>query len=461
MTPERKRGLSLREREAISEVSARINGSVAIAHSLTGAPLFELTRQIIDGNYPGNGQEIFRAAAQSYALDTRDKGLYDLVGRLPDLEAPRFDGEFVVLDLLFKRNTAHEEALVLNREEITRKIEELLGYAQIRAPRSEVIYSPFFIDTLDIESQLMITGRIRRLYARLETDLEHLKRGDRVLELKVEDQPVAGMVINPITRGKCIPTSFAGNKNPKDIETGNSDAFFNTSFRRGDRVVVLANYRGYSFVGTRGSYGWVRTGDVALIGREDNEVFYVGEGPLFLEQSQAVLLPGDSVFVDLETSKYFLPDPEVLTEGFSTPQQFLNFLYNAQLPYIFGVFDCSELIRRAFKILGYDIPKYSADINAELSKLGTQTIVSTPEELALVQDGLYIAFRLGHMYVVTVRSGKFEAFSQTFNIKGDSGEVEYPVGPHVCHKQALVEELERLQGKRVLTFSKIAVANGR
>lgn len=478
----------------IKETSEKLNISSAVARSPLGELLSGLTVRLVDQNYPDNpvAQEaVIRASMQCFSLDTRIEGLHN-PSRETRPEAPKFDGQFVAFEQLQPRDSSTKEYLDYDEDRVLQVIEELLSYTLRSSADNKAVYAPFFTDTKDPESQIAITGEIWGLKKDLEGDMKLLKEKGTAFKLKVRSKPQLGVVTNPTTRGKNLPTSLVGSLQRGDIETGRSDILLNTSFRRGDRVAVLATYEKYSLVCMKGAAGWVKTSDVGFIsndGRlasikvdgnaEDNiEYFYVGRGPFFVEQkdvfsghktSQTVILPGDTVMANPRLEWFCLPrkHPEgtlswtqventgfaSLTAGFKTPQEFLDFIYHSRLPYVFGVFDCSEIIRRAFKVLGYDLPKYSADISVELAKLETQSVVATKEELNQVQDGLYIVFRPGHMYVVTVQKGKFEAFSQAFEIKGDSGETEYPIGPHVGHKEMLLGEIER---GRQLTFSKIA-----
>ena len=114
----------------------------------------------------------------------------------------------------------------------------------------------------------------------------------------------------------------------------------------------------------------------------------------------------------------------------------------------------AELVR--LELSEEEVAGLQKDISNVLETAVGVNVVSTVEDLNALEDGLYVVEmysikdetrRSLHMYVATVIDSKLIAYSQAFSIIGDSGEVEYPIGPHVCSKFAFEAYIKQKQRK--------------
>lgn len=122
----------------------------------------------------------------------------------------------------------------------------------------------------------------------------------------------------------------------------------------------------------------------------------------------------------------------------STPKDLAR-LIDHHLPYIASLSDCSEMMRRLFSSLGYEVPKYSRDMMVALEDAGIDpAVIRSDNGWDLLHDGLFAGelrqmkedetFASCHLYLIQKRGEQIQAVSQAFKMLTASGQVEYPVG---------------------------------
>jgi hypothetical protein len=336
------------------------------------------------------------------------------------------------------------------------------------------LYTPF----MGAEGQILITQYVQDLIGKIRESLDNSSsQTESNPELFIFPQPLQAEIVDSVTRAFLYPLSAPVNQ-PDDFDSGNCDYHLNTSFRRGDRGHVVASSGQYVFfISDYGTYGWIDLQHTAMVKnfeKEQQEMFYTGGKPLFFEVAgqKYVVLPGDSVY--LEDGKYIVKTRNASgavslqelpalnrTEisgklDFSQPQDLqvaIDFLNNLQMPYMWSVFDCSEVMRRMFLLAGIQLPKYSGDMMTELAKISPdQSDVTEASEIMQLRDGVYVMNLLNpskpkesqsiHMFLVVKKGGELKAFSYAFDIIGDE-QVEQPIGPHVCGVEALTKQLAK------------------
>jgi hypothetical protein len=331
---------------------------------------------------------------------------------------------------------------------------------------------------------------VRKLLTELTTNIRD--------ELVVCIKPFTAEIIAPVTRGFLYPMATPVNLDENDFDSGNCDAHLNTSFRRGDQVSVLAKYNEpltnhtFWFVEANNRHGWISSANAVDLDQEktarqpDDMVpyFYTGSEPYFDQFGQVVLLPGDTLYfandsfgvktVDSNKKWIFRPLADISEENVrpiettnkNSIQEVMDFAYNLKLPYMWSVYDCSEVLRRIGLQLGFELQKYSGDAMMQIQQMfGTENTFEATQEsdLGVLGDGVYIAnllypipdtksFSSKHMFLITKKDGTVSAFSYAFAILGDEG-YEEPIGAHASGKDGLNLQFER---GRKLSLTKIA-----
>lgn len=484
-TPERTE-LTQREFSEAETTFAKNRAAASIPLSIVnGDPLLNLGRHFIEGkeHYRGHTQEITAAAAQSYAVSTADAQLYDDYKR-PPLRVPPVvpSSHFVNLNGLSKGIDTVSPTQPLGLDGTLSTVERPLKIARKEA--EDELYTPLFSNRDNPESQIAAGSRVRELIGEVEQAVSIARNGGISLKLKPEGHTIA-TVVNGITRVRLLPSSVPVNKDRGDFDSGNCDALLNTSLANGERVAVLASYGNHMLVQMPGREGWVHKSNLGIMTDEMarnlendyDETFYVGGTPLFYDDAlggHKVLLPADRLYQ--QDGNYYIMntdntgsvtlqqlqdiDSSQFTSGVRTPQELINFLYGLQMPYMWAVFDCSEVMRRMFRLLGYSVRKYSGDMMDDLAIIGEKKIMKTSQDLESLRDGIYVAdlsfpfkkddgqigYKSNHMFVITKSNATpnaIDAFSYAFNMHGDSSSTEYPVGPHVCSEIGLKRQFER------------------
>lgn len=350
------------------------------------------------------------------------------------------------------------------------------------------VYTPFINRFNGHYQQIDIFQSIQILCQTIEKDLHSFNQKNvNAQALKFYDCSQNAMIIGGIVRAYLLPQSISVSLEPKDYDTGRCNIFCNTSFRRGDLVFIIAKYKDFYFVWNSASYGWVKSRNLAYLSEKSmhrinsnfKQEFYVGHKPYFAELEQ-VVLPGDTVFtrkneiylavrdnnMNLVLKKINDMLPETITNFIKTPAELVNFVYGLNLPYMYAVFDCSEIIRRCFILLGYNVRKYSGDLIADLVDAGIEEItISDKDKLSQLNNGLYIANLLErrqqgelvskHLYLVLKTDKEFRALSYAFQILNGDNVYEFPIGIHENTVDGLINQIH---ANHIIKFYNIAAS---
>jgi hypothetical protein len=467
----------------IESLALATRACAAVPVSDKGRPLFKFYGAMLEqGRYSQVGvrgmTSILRAAARSYALSVGSEDLYRLCcGCEPTTDKiPRVD-KFKFIHPLWRLTRALcYPSLDVDTAEVLSRIRQLGDIAE-NLLKSDHLYSPFFKETQP-HRQVEIGGDLTQLRETLYRDVDALECGKRAGTLMLL-MPRTGIVIGSMCRAHLLPMMVPVSDKPGDFDSGYCDKLSHTSFRLGDRVIIVASYGQFQLIATDGSCGWVEETDVAIL-EEDSawhiddaflEVFYGGGQPNFLDST--TILPGDSLWWDGKSyyqARRSIRGAPILrkvetVEGMriDTPQGLLEFLYGIRLPYLYSLFDCSEVSRRALNLAGFSVRKHSGDALDDLTEvLGEPQQVRARADLDNLEDGLYHVNLLEeksvgqisrHIYWVTVWDGNIDVFSYAFRVLGNDGSFEYPVGSHTCGREALIHQLSY---GRFLSFHKIA-----
>jgi hypothetical protein len=436
-----------------------LNSSASVRLTRQGEPLFpkEKTRKN-------------RTAVQAFALSIGDPSLYEeYFDARPRPEFPDSQGFTSVLTVAPERHSTE-----LTREAIKAMITKHIDTA---AKKTTAIFTPFMSGLQQIRVGQFVQNTIADIQNALATD-----SADSGIEILATPQPAE--VINSVTRVFLYPSTTPVNK-ANDFDPGNCDLHLNSSFRRGDRGLIGARTNGFVFfVSAFGSSGWVDERHVDTEVQTENalrEVFYTGGSPLFIsvDGEGHSILPGDSLYTDgatymvkvrnkagdIKTHHIALESEglraENVTPGFDFSERkgwddAISFLTNLDLPYMWSVFDCSEVLRRMLLMGGITVSKYSGDMMNDLKEITPlQATIATAEELDALPNGIYTINLImadggsGHMYFVVKNGNDLAAFSYAFDIQADAPKVvDNAIGPHFCGKEAL--KLQLAKGRKLV-----------
>lgn len=439
----------------LDEQSRRLRSSASLPVTAEGQPILPLD--------PTRKNE---AAVQAFAISTADKELF----RAQHTEVgpsflPSVDQFQSVLNQL-----EVGPSVPPTRETVIAKIQELIGFAE--KMDMDKLYTPF----IGVEGQVFIAQYVQALVAEVREALNNVSGSEEQSDLQILSQPVKAEIVESVTRAFLYPSASPVNE-PDDFDSGKCDLHLNTSFRRGDRGYIVATVGPYDFfMSDYGTYGWIDSAYAAAtenVSAEPEEMFYVGDEPLFLttDNENYVILPGDTIYLvqgqyvakvrSANGALSFQPLPALQPEKITGKLDFsqstdlqiaVDFLNNLQMPYMWSVFDCSEVVRRVFLMAGIPLGKYSGDMMADLGKISpAQSLITGPEGLVGLKDGMYVLNLLDlkrppgtesiHMFFVVKKAGELSAFSYAFQIVGSDGQVEEPIGPHTCGIAALTQQL--------------------
>lgn len=474
------------EAERIFEES---NANASIPLSIIGGePLRLFGSAFIQNTYSGADEgdliKISAAADASYAMSRGYEEIYAnwrtiaQLGGIRENVPPTIPFQFVNLRGLPRYD--HAIPLLKDKNAIGDTLTRLLDIAKNKAEGP--LYTPLFANRNDPHSQMEARLHVQTLISKLTGDIQTIQDGGEPLVLKIHNQERA-LVIDSITRAKLLPVALPVNSTPGDFDSGNCDVMLNTSFAPGEHVHILASYGNHMFVRMFGREGWVPRShlsrqterDAKLFARQYESVFYVGSDPLFYASAapgrQKALLPADVIYH--KDGSFFVMDslPKIntvvihqlpaipdtsVTRGLTTPQEALNFLFQLKLPYLWGVFDCSEVMRRMFALLGHSVRKYSGDMVEDLAVLEEPTHIDTRDGLTRLADGMYIGnlstpvakdgqtnYRSIHMFLMTKMGKQLDAFSYAFEMLSAQGEREFPVGADVRDIDDLAAQFQR------------------
>ncbi len=357
-------------------------------------------------------------------------------------------------------NHLSESISTLGEQEVISMISRMIDGTSRLFP--EHVYIPFF-QKESIDSQIDIFPLIEDLKMNLRTTLGQRRRGiesnDRLKIFNTNERPQVE-VIDSITYGNLLPTSIAASNNSAEFDSDEVNLMQVTSFGRGDKVVLLATYGDYALATSGDGYGWINIDQVASIDEQKiiqnaKVVYYKGGEPIFytdINREKRTLLPGDTVYEDSgqyyilqrnektkDVSLYPIDNlsSEKITEKLETPQELLDFLYGLDVPYIRGIFDCSEIYRRAFKLLGYQVGKYSGRIMRTVEQaLGFSENERIIEDFSYLSDGIYLSNILDgthskHVSLLVITNGQIEVYSYTHDQEDPAYEYPHILGRHI------------------------------
>lgn len=277
------------------------------------------------------------------------------------------------------------------------------------------LYSPYFLNGVQIT--------VNNYYLALATYIQE-NMDDLVL-----DNPFPIIFDETeFNKAHLLPSYLPANLTPNDFDSGQCDAFNNTTFLKGDIAWVVAAYGDWAFVRGKNAAGWVNLSD------------------------------------DTTTSNIRLPITSTEPKE-TSPDDLINDIWKKSTFYIHGANDCSAFIKRTFLKLGYRVSSYSGDMCNDLESAGLPAQLLTAENqlTTFSEKGLYVIQLLRqiddqrisqHVYLGMIdRKGNFIAVSQVFNTFSETNVPIYPIGTHLSTKLELANHIKK---GRHLKFIKIA-----
>lgn len=252
-----------------------------------------------------------------------------------------------------------------------------------------------------------------------------------------------------------------------DVDSGQCNVNTPSSCALGEECFVLTTVGSYTLVKMNKRHGLILTDKLAQLSDLPEKdgyqtVTYAHPSILYLPRASRndfhQIFPGDPLFerdgvyhtliqggggmvgyarlFDEDIQPYALSQ-RVIAQP-SEPKDFVR-LIDHHLPYIASLADCSEMMRRLFASLGYDVPKYSRDMMKALEAVGIDpAVVGSDNNWDVLNDGLFVGelrqmradatFASTHLYLIQKQGEQVQAVSQAFGMLSDDGQVEYPVG---------------------------------
>lgn len=378
----------------------------------------------------------------------------------PDLSTVVLDSK---LNQLPVYNSLPEELFHASSNEVRRMIQKMIAASQKRFQQD--VYSSFF-ENENQESQINMHPAITLLVQNLQHAL-NMPDSESLLRIYQPAEREKAEVIDSIVYAHILPTSLPGTSEKGRFNTDEVNTMVGTTFGRGDKVVTLAEFEEYSLVSDGERYGWIDRQRVAgekevATYKDVQPVYYTGGQPYFYQTAigeSSSILPGDTIYQ--KGPEYFVirkdavdatpalqkvnPPKETISSMLSTPQEIADFLFGLDLPYIRGVFDCSEVIRRTFKMMGKSVGKFSGKIMETIAKTVQAEQEITIDELFSLSDGVYISnlYKGGtskHISLIFVSKGKTEIISYQHDIEPSLYNGGRILGKHIVYSKQIYRE---------------------
>lgn len=275
--------------------------------------------------------------------------------------------------------------------------------------------------------------------------------------LKTRNDPIVpARIISQLARGRSIMNFTPGSREPHDFDSGFCDVLSNTAFYQGQTVYCLPLDDLWAFVISNSQASFLPLSQLKLKGKIVGVELhrYIGPDIRHIEKVDTCLFSGDSFFMPRGEN----PDFETTKRNLSLTAA-VEWFTKQRAPYTPNT-DCSNMVKKFFALMGFEVPRSSRDISDYLSAIAPSTVdLSSESDIEKLDPGLYIVELYSlptnaegdlnkrvsqHMYIAEVdEKVRIVMHSQAFSIINDDNEVEYPVGYHRSSRESVVNYINR------------------